>query len=683
MSFAFTGIEIKSLTPENLKNVCGAARRFGLKAIGLMNSEWLKYQYLDHSDWGVPPVDEESRRYMEDRCRLIREASEYIHEQGLEFYLWRRELRLPVGFIEKYGMDWVNFSNPQVWELVRWNLNRMFDQWPLLDGLILTCTGEEKPGEWITADGVGGELPMADRFEKMFRTVKETCDARNRKVIFRNHGVAYPGIRGEGGEYMLAFQEAARRIGPDMVIMGKCVEEDFQATYPYNMLVSSMAARQPTVMELALPMEYNGVGLVPFPVVEQTAYLLRCAREAGCHGVLARYDWYMTEHQYERTWSIFDTLNEISGYAFGRCVNEPGADPDAITLDYCVERYGSAAAPVAAKIYSNLFIAGCLKQYEPGGRSAQTPTGYPTRPERQLGMLRHTPPHKWTLSPYDYSLNRKALDPDENYIEMMAEEKDRAERIYRKASNLLQQHRALFSPADAEQLESGLLRAREETAIRKHYLIAFFAWLAFERHGDARFRRQSLDALDAADPLIAAYRATYDARELDPELKDGCCYGRGCANSAAALRALLADTSAFYEKYGASGEGCSWSCAHPDTLVFTSGGVSLALDFAGIRLQSVSRNGAELLREPCKLIDIFNGGLHILPKRYSYLRHRSYRVEPKKLRLDIYFGYGGLVLSAVIDEENATANLAIAASTLPATAKVVLPDFQCLFGSNA
>ena len=199
-SFPFTGIEVSSLTPENLERVCDAAERFNIGAIAHMTGEWEKHQLLDHTEWGVPPVDEEARRYMATLQHHIRRTSEYVTSRGLDFYIWRRELRLPVGFIEKYGPAWVDFANPEVWDLVRWNLNQIFDLFPRVKGLVLTCTGEEKPGEWITADGVASDQPLADRFEKMFRTVKEECDRRGKMSIFRNHGVGALGVRLDGGD---------------------------------------------------------------------------------------------------------------------------------------------------------------------------------------------------------------------------------------------------------------------------------------------------------------------------------------------------------------------------------------------------------------------------------------------------------------------------------------------------
>ncbi len=232
MSFPFTCLEVNSLTPENIERVCQYAKRFNVGSIAYTGAEWQRYQFVDHTEWGVPPIDEEAGAFMREYQQTIRAASERVVSHGLDFYLWRRELRLPLGFVDKYGLDWIDFENSELWELLRWNTRQLFELFPETKGIFLSCTGEQKAGEWITANGVGGELPLWQRFEKMFRTVREVCDELGREVVFRNHGVGEEGIPlvYDENTYMWHYLKAARELGEDTILMAKAVEPDYQAS---------------------------------------------------------------------------------------------------------------------------------------------------------------------------------------------------------------------------------------------------------------------------------------------------------------------------------------------------------------------------------------------------------------------------------------------------------------------
>lgn len=548
--FPFTCLEINSLTPENVERVCEYAKRFNVTTIGYMGAEWQRYQFLDHTEWGVPPIDDAAKRFMEDYQETIRRTSETVAGHGLDFYLWRRDLRIPMGFVEKYGVDWINFENPELWDLLRWNTEQIFKLFPQTKGIFLSCTGEQKAGEWITANGVGGNLPLWQRFVRMFTEVKTVCDKLGREAVFRNHGVgndAIPLVYDES-MYMWHFLKAAKEVGNGITLMAKGVEPDYQATYPFNALLAPMATQQRTYMELSLPMEYNAVGRTPFPMVEDIKMRLLCAKKINCQGAVARVDWHMSQHQTQVTWSCLDNFNEINVYAFCRLINEPGLPVAQIFDDFARERFGDKARKTTVAVYKDLYEAGYKNYYELGTKGCRTPSGAPNAPDGHLAALRRDHLIRWSYSPVDFANQYRALNPDEHFINRLIEEKNQGLAIYKNSLGLLRQNRAEFAEKDAAQFEASLERACAEVEIRREYMGAFHAWLAFENGGEPHYAELADKYIATLEPLIPPYHEKYDGlEEWDADAKDAFEFGANMVDSLTQLKKKLADSREYWK----------------------------------------------------------------------------------------------------------------------------------------
>jgi hypothetical protein len=612
--FSFTCLEINGLTPANVDRVCAYARRFNIGAIGYMGAEYRESQFLDHTKWGVPPVNDGARLFMADYQKTIREASERVTGHGLDFYLWRRDLRLPVGFVEKYGVEWIDFENPQLWELLRWNIEEVFRLFPATRGLFLSCTGEQKAGEWISANGVGGALPLWQRFEKMFRTVQETCDRLGRRVIFRNHGIgneAIPLILDET-TYLWHFLKAAAAIGKETIVMGKAVEPDYQATYPFNSILAPMAQQQPTLIEFSLPMEYNAVGRTPFPMVEDIKFRLQKAREIGCWGAVARIDWHMTGHRTVTTWSCLDTFNEINAYAFGRLINEPATPPDVIYADFARERFGERAAATAASIFRKLPEAGAKTYYELGTKGCRTPSGAPIAPNGMIASLRRDHLYRWSFSPVDYANYQGALAPDFHFIRRIQAEKNQALAIYREALQILDAHREEFRKEDADKLELSLRRAAAEAEIRRDEVAAFHSWLAYDNTGDDAYAKLAAALLDKADLFIAQFRKQFDPMDApDLDARDAFLFGANAADTAVRLRERLEESRRYWETTvrASSVPRARLSGWEEGALEIPLATTALIVDPGSFRILGLHGDDQNLLGKPVSLAVFQVGGL--------------------------------------------------------------------------
>ncbi len=647
-AFPFTCLEINGLTSDNLERVCAYAKRFHIGAIAYMSAEWKNFQFLDHTAWGVPPANDEARRFMENYQETIRAASEIVRSHGLDFYLWRRELRLPTGFVEKYGADWIDFKNPELWDLVRWNIESLFTLFPATQGIILSCTGEQKAGEWISANGMGGGLPLWQRFEKMFRTVKETCDRLDRRVVFRNHGAgndAIPLVTDEN-TYTWHFLKAAAAVGPDLLLMGKAVEPDFQPTYPFNAPLALMAQQQPTIVEFSLPMEYCAVGRTPFPMVEDIKFRLQKAREIRSYGVAGRIDWHMTSHRSEQTWSCLDTFNEINAYAFCRLLNAPATSVEEIHRDFACERFGDRAAHAAAAIFKNLYEAGCKTYYEFGHHSCSTPSGAPLTPDGMIAALRRHNITRWSFSPVDYANHVRALAPDHHFLRRVEAEKSEALAIYDEAIRTLNAAREAFAGDDAGRLGFSLQRAFDEAAIRRDYMVGFYAWMAFDDTGEAGYEKIAADRLAALDTVIPAYHKKYDGLEApDPDAGDIFQFGVCARDSSSRLAHKLEESRQYWRSPGSTGE-----CTRIRPSDVTEGAVEIQLNSSRFvvnpfrcEVLGITTHGRSLIQDPVPLVAFHLGGL--TEEGYqigrSLSKPRMARFEDGSEEIRFPYGYQG------------------------------------------
>lgn len=674
----FTCFEVQSLTEENLRRVIAYAKRFGVTSIGYMAADWKKWQILDHSEWDVPPPDEEARLFTQSYQEVVRRGSEIVSDAGLDFYLWRREARLPAGFVERYGADWINSGNPELWKFVAWNLESIFKLFPKVAGLFLTCTGEQTPNEWISANGMAGNDPLEVRFAKMFRVAADTCARHGRDLILRTHGIADEARKlvPDPDGYLESFLRAVRRIGVDQKVMGKSVEPDYQAGYPFNGIMGRLAGQQPTLMEFSLPMEYNGVSRTPFPMVEDILFRMRYAAELGCAGIVARIDWHMTGHQADHTWSCLDTPNEINAYAFGRLIKERGLTSGEIRRDYVRERYGDAAGAAMDGIYRDLFSAGMKKYYEFGHRASYTPSGAFLPPWRTVSLLRYQAPHFWSHSAIDFINCQAALEPDKSYLTALDAEKREAETIYRDALQKVNESAGLLSPADLRQWQEGLERALEESVIRRYLCLAFYAWLAFERLGERDWSDFVEEQLARVTPLIDEFVKRYDPLDLDPDNGDVFGYGANSRTTLAGLRNALVDTREYWANCAVSASEKRSVCSRyePDAFDLAASDSIVRINPVTFRLQLLSGAG---LGSPFftgdPLTHFLIGGLSIDETRISFSGHRLQRLDNGAVRLELITQFHNLRLSFTTREAYPAVLVDLRLDNLPEGSRMILP----------
>jgi hypothetical protein len=513
VSFSFKGFEIVSLEPNQLHKTCAYACEHGFGAIALHNIDYGKYHLLDYTErWGVAPVDSEAAAHSISLRQKISRGIEIVRSYGLEFWLFHHEIKLPLGFLDHYGVDFLDFSGTGLWELLNWRLEEKLKLFPDLAGIVFTGTGERMPGFGITVDGAVSSGTLAERFGKMYSTITDICHRHDKRVIIRNHGAGDEGTSNLPHEtpFMTAFLEAVAPLKDKVLLMGKVVEPDFQTTFPFNHSLARMAAQQPTLMEHSMPMEWNGVNRVPFPMVEEIKSRYRFSVKAGCVGVMARIDWDISTHQVDVTNSVLNTPNEVNVYAFSRLAHEPALLSGRIWTDFCDSKFGHGGA-VMRDILQPLYAAGNKAHHVFGMRvcGPHNVSGGVWTPSEALACLLGNPLCLWTRSPLDDANFQRATAPDHSFIGSVLEEKDEALEIYRRSLSLLEENQTLFLDDVFQAMKIGLERAILEGQIHREYAAAFFHWLAFDQRWEDEHRVRAEEHLTALPSLAMRHQTNY------------------------------------------------------------------------------------------------------------------------------------------------------------------------------
>ncbi len=555
-TFDFKCFEVVSLEPQLLKRTCEYARKFTFDAIALHNIDYGKYHMLDYTQrWDVPAVDAEaashSRKWREDIGRGI----EIVQEHGLQFWMFHHEIKLPLGFLERHGESFLDFNGDRLWDFVKWKLSEKLTQFPGITGIIFTGTGERMPGYGITVDGALSSGSLVERFSRMYSTIWDICREHGKKLVIRNHGGADDGARlvPRENDFMTSFLRSVEPLRNNVWLMGKAVEPDFQTTYPFNAALVRMARQQPTLLEHSLPMEWNGVNRIPYPMVEDIKSRMILGRELGCIGVMARIDWDISTHQCHYTNSVLGTPNEINAHAFARLANEPGTSVATLLADYARDRYGPAGEEAIA-ILKDLYLAGNKTHHVLGMRAVgpHNVSGGVWKPYEALANLRGDVLWRRTLSPVDYANLQRALDPDDHFLAEVDSEKADAMAMYGRAQRRLTEARSLFDPISWQQLHDGLERALREAEVHRDYSAAFFRWLSYQESGDQAMADAATARAMSVLQLARRFAADYPMNPLHDESREWSDFGLQAVAAASALAHALGEVNEYWRCCGVS-----------------------------------------------------------------------------------------------------------------------------------
>lgn len=209
-------------------------------------------------DADILPVGSDERIWVDKKAEQIKEMHASCQKEGMAIYAMSDLVLFPKRLIAKYGIEdtFGDPNNPQVVKLIKAQINEMFEQFPLLDGLVVRI------GETYLHDAPYHQGAITDKSSPDKTIIplinilrEEICVKNNKQLIFRT----WVSFDRNLGPYM----QVNDAIEPhdNLVISIKHCEGDFHRARPFSKIIGQ--GRHPQIVEVQCAREYEGKGAYP------------------------------------------------------------------------------------------------------------------------------------------------------------------------------------------------------------------------------------------------------------------------------------------------------------------------------------------------------------------------------------------------------------------------------------
>ena len=260
-----------------------------------------------------------------DTQTKLNEILEIAHSAGKPVYLWHREVMIPPGLLndipELLDADGeFDLTGKAFADLIRYKLDRVFENVPALDGLVLTLT----EADYSAIHNSNTEkYPPADVVSFIISVFASELTRRGKRFIMRSFGSI-----AEDYETILAGAEQLEGRHK-FEIETKITPYDFDPFLPKNPFLRRSSGFTLSA-ECEVVGEFMGQGNMPFEHVHNIVRYVREGQEAGVDRFVIRVD--------RRGNCIFD-LYELNYYAYARALEDENITADEIRKEWYAKNY--------------------------------------------------------------------------------------------------------------------------------------------------------------------------------------------------------------------------------------------------------------------------------------------------------------------------------------------------------
>ena len=209
-------------------------------------TEYVKYAEFNNTK------DMEYVKYCQ---RVVNEACKRASAHGIKTYVWHHELELPEGFAEAHPEALNEYKDfevtaPVIKDFLEHKLKDFFDQYPLIDGFVLTLHETRVPLLKLANQ----KLDKIGRVKYVTKILYDTCKSLGKELIVR----PFASLPDDYGMMMQAYEE----ISEDMVVFDKWTQFDWSLTLPHNAFFHKIK-KNPMLVETDIFGEYFGKGRLP------------------------------------------------------------------------------------------------------------------------------------------------------------------------------------------------------------------------------------------------------------------------------------------------------------------------------------------------------------------------------------------------------------------------------------
>ncbi len=272
--------------------------------------------------------DEKNLEYVEYCQRVVNVACKKASEHGIKNYLWHHELELPVAFTKVFPeclneRGDIEVTSPVVKDYLENKMKDFFDQYPYMDGLILTLHETRVPLLKLTNQKLG----KVERVKYVTKVLYDSLKAMGKELIVR----PFASIE---EDYVL-MTKAYEEISTEMLIMDKWTQFDWSLTMPHNAFFNKIK-NNPLMVETDIFGEFFGKGKLPLMLKDHIINKYAYCQSFGVKGYCSRID--------RSGAHPFGTPNEINLVIMSAHLN--GENIDQKIDEFFNERYGECGKQV-------------------------------------------------------------------------------------------------------------------------------------------------------------------------------------------------------------------------------------------------------------------------------------------------------------------------------------------------
>ncbi len=204
--------------------------------------------------------DEKDMEYLNYNLEVVNQALDKLSSAGIKSYMWHHELDLPNGFTKEFpevlnANGDVEISHPLIQDFLENKLTDFFNQYPKMDGLILTLHETKVPVLKLKNQ----KLDKISRVKHITKILFDTCAKFGKELIVR----PFSSIDEDYDMMLKAYEE----ISSKLIVMDKWTQFDWSLTLPHNKFFNKIK-NNPLFVETDIFGEYFGKGRLPILLKE-------------------------------------------------------------------------------------------------------------------------------------------------------------------------------------------------------------------------------------------------------------------------------------------------------------------------------------------------------------------------------------------------------------------------------
>lgn len=249
--------------------------------------------------------------FLRETMDSVNEACEKLHAAQIKTYVWHHELEVPPNFICEYPelcneTGDVEITHPIIRDFLEHKLNDFFDEYPLIDGIILTLHETRIPLLKLHNQ----RLDKKDRIKYVTQILYDTCKSRGKELIVRT----FASIDEDYEMMLCAYEE----ISSKLVVMDKWTQFDWSLTLPHNGFFRKIKSN-PLLVETDIFGEFFGKGRLPLMLKEHIREKFEYCQGFHPIGYVSRVD-RGNQHPFGRANEV--NINIMNAYMCGEDVDK-------------------------------------------------------------------------------------------------------------------------------------------------------------------------------------------------------------------------------------------------------------------------------------------------------------------------------------------------------------------------